>query len=133
MEGRFAAEYLLPLPSTLARTDLRLPPLQVPNTEGLVLEGDKKAKKNLDIVLHGVWGREARSPLQPEVYTPARVPACSTPVLKALAGKAGKARRKLAELKLEQQAEGERLRAVQRLFCAVLHRTVQQRGQIGRQ
>ena len=84
-------------------------PLQVPNTEGLVLEGDKKAKKNLDIVLHGVWGRDVRSPLQPEVYTPARVPACSTPVLKALAGKAGKARRKLAELKLEQQAEGEQL------------------------
>lgn len=37
----------------------------------------------------------------------AGVPACSTPVLKSLAGKAGKARKKLAELGLEEKAEGE--------------------------
>lgn len=38
----------------------------------------------------------------------AGVPACSTPVLKSLAGKAGKARKKLAELGLlDHPAEGE--------------------------
>ena len=80
----------------------------MPNVEGLKREEDKRPKKNWDITLHGVWGPTDRSPLVPEVFTPAGVPACSTPVLKSLAGKAGRARKKLAELGLEQEAEGER-------------------------
>ena len=82
--------------------------LQVPNVDGLKREEDKRAKKNWDIALHSVWGPGQKTPLVPEVFTPAGVPACSTPVLKSLAGKAGKARKKLAELGLEQEAEGER-------------------------
>jgi DNA polymerase-1 len=82
------------------------PPAQVPNTMGLMGEKDKKPKKSWDIRLHSVWGPAARSPLQPEVFTPAGVPACSTPVLKALAGKAGRARKKLAELGMEELGEG---------------------------
>lgn len=74
---------------------------KVPNTEGLMVPGkDKKPKKMWDLKLHSVWGPDTKSPLVPEVFTPAGVPACSTPVLKSLAGKAGKARKKLAELGL---------------------------------
>jgi hypothetical protein len=87
--------------------------LQVPNVDGLKREEDKRAKKNWDIVLHSVWGPGQKTPLVPEVFTPAGVPACSTPVLKSLAGKAGKARKKLAELGLEQEAEGERCASVE--------------------
>lgn len=78
---------------------------KVPNVDGLKKEGDKRAKKNLDITLHGVWGPGTPSPLKPEVYTAGGVPACSTPVLKSLAGKAGKARKKLAELGLDKPGE----------------------------
>lgn len=41
----------------------------MPNVDGLKKEGDKRAKKNLDITLHGVWGPGTPSPLKPEVYT----------------------------------------------------------------
>lgn len=75
--------------------------------DGLKREEDKRVKKTWEIGLHSVWGPGLRTPLEPEVFTPAGVPACSTPVLKSLAGKAGKARKKLAELGLEQEAEGE--------------------------
>ncbi|KAL4452308.1 hypothetical protein ABPG75_007970 [Micractinium tetrahymenae] len=78
---------------------------KVPNVDGLKKEGEKRAKKNLDITLHGVWGPGMPSPLKPEVYTAGGVPACSTPVLKSLAGKAGKARKKLAELGLDKPGE----------------------------
>jgi DNA polymerase-1 len=57
-----------------------------------------RRKKNVDITLHSVWGPGVPSPLTPEVYTPTGAPACSTPVLKALAGRPGAARRALAEL-----------------------------------
>lgn len=63
-----------------------------------VQEGDKKPKKNMDIVLHNVWGRGSPSPLEPETFTPSGIPACSTPVLKSLAGKPGRARKALEEL-----------------------------------
>jgi DNA polymerase-1 len=52
----------------------------------------------MDIELHGVWGRSTPTPLEPEVFTPAGWPACSTPVLRTLAGKPGAAKRALAEL-----------------------------------
>lgn len=78
---------------------------KIPNAMGLMGEKDKRPKKMWDIRLHSVWGQGTKSPLTPEVFTPAGVPACSTPVLKGLAGKAGKARKKLAELGLEEEAE----------------------------
>lgn len=61
-------------------------------------EDGKKPKKNMDITLHSVWGESMVSPLQPEIHTPGGLPACSTPVLKSLAGKPGKARKALVEL-----------------------------------
>ena len=70
----------------------------MPNTIGYIEEGKKRAKKNMDIELHGVWGRSTPTPLLPEVFTPAGWPACSTPVLRTLAGKPGAAKRALAEL-----------------------------------
>jgi len=67
-------------------------PNQLPPEEG------KKAKKNMDIILHNIWSKIQKSPLVPDIYTPSGVPACSTPVLKALAGKAGRARKALADI-----------------------------------
>ena len=62
-------------------------------------EGERKPKKNMDIELCNVWGDPGKpSPLIPEVFTPSGAPACSTPVLKSLAGKAGRARTALADL-----------------------------------
>lgn len=51
-----------------------------------------------------MWGRDVPSPLEPEIFTPAGVPACSTPVLKALAGKSGRASQRLVELGLRREA-----------------------------
>lgn len=76
---------------------------KVPNQRPLG-EGEKKLKKTMDIRLHGVWGPGLRSPLVPEIYTPGGMPACSTPVLKGLAGKAGRARRALAEMEAQHDA-----------------------------
>ena len=67
-------------------------PNQLPPEEG------KKAKKTMEITLHNVWSRTQKSPLVPEIYTPSGVPACSTPVLKTLAGKPGRARKALADI-----------------------------------
>lgn len=39
----------------------------MPNEEGFIEEGKKKAKKNLDVPLHGLWGKDEKSPLKPEV------------------------------------------------------------------
>ena len=81
----------------------------MPNTIGYIEEGKKRAKKNMDIELHGVWGRSTPTPLEPEVFTPAGWPACSTPVLRMLAGKPGAAKRALAELEgadLSSSSEG---------------------------
>jgi hypothetical protein len=51
----------------------------VPNTEGLMVPGkDKKPKKMWDLKLHSVWGPDTKSPLVPEVFTPAGEPARST-------------------------------------------------------
>lgn len=66
--------------------------------DGIVEEGKKKPKKNIDITLWGVWGRNRISPLTPEVFTSTGLPAVSTPVLRALAGKPGAAKKALAEL-----------------------------------
>ena len=70
----------------------------MPNTIGYIEEGKKRVKKNMDIELHGVWGRSTPTPLEPDMFTPAGWPACSTPVLRTLAGKPGAAKRALAEL-----------------------------------
>lgn len=43
----------------------------MPNTTGFIVEGAKKAKKTRDITLHSVWGPGVRSPLKPEIFTPA--------------------------------------------------------------
>lgn len=56
------------------------------------------AKKQMDILIHGLWGRNIPSPLVPEVYTPSGWPAVSTPVLRGLAGKPGAAKKALADL-----------------------------------
>lgn len=56
------------------------------------------AKKQIDITLWGAWGRGKACPLVPEVYTPSGWPAVSTPVLRALAGRPGAAKKALAEL-----------------------------------
>lgn len=45
-------------------------PWQLPNEEGFIEEGKKKAKKNLDVPLHGLWGKDEASPLKPEVRQP---------------------------------------------------------------
>lgn len=66
--------------------------------DGIVEEGKKKPKKNIDITLWGVWGRGRAGPITPEVFTSTGLPAVSTPVLRALAGKPGAAKKALAEL-----------------------------------
>lgn len=58
----------------------------------------KKPKKNMDITLHNVWNKMQPSPLIPEIFTPSGAPACSTQVLKQLAGKPGRARKALMDL-----------------------------------
>jgi hypothetical protein len=40
---------------------------QMPNEEGFIEEGKKKAKKSLDVPLHGLWGKGVLTPLKPEV------------------------------------------------------------------
>ncbi len=72
--------------------------LQAPNVLGRIEEGKKIAKKQMDIVIHGLWGVDAVSPLVPEVFTASGWPAVSTPVLRGLAGKPGAAKRALLEL-----------------------------------
>ena len=61
-------------------------------------EDGKKPKKNMDITLHNIWDKTKPSPLIPEIFTPSGMPACSTPVLKQLAGKPGRARKALMEV-----------------------------------
>jgi hypothetical protein len=39
----------------------------MPNEEGFIEEGKKKAKKSLDVPLHGLWGKGVLTPLKPEV------------------------------------------------------------------
>lgn len=72
--------------------------MQMPNLEGTIEEGKKRAKKTIDIELHGVWGKGVLSPLTPEVFTPSGWPASATPVLRTLAGKPGAAKRALEEM-----------------------------------
>lgn len=66
--------------------------------KGIIKEGAKKPKKNMDIMLWGLWGRGKDSRLTPEVFTGNGWPAVSTPVLRALAGKPGVAKKALAEI-----------------------------------
>ncbi len=40
---------------------------QMPNTEGYIEPGKKRAKKNIDVELWGLWGKDKASPLKPEV------------------------------------------------------------------
>ena len=92
--------------------------MQAPNTLSRVEEGRKAAKKQMEIVIHGLWGPDVASPLRPEVYTASGWPAVSTPVLRQLAGRAGAAKRALLE------AEGAPLETVAddgaRLACRVV-------------
>ncbi|KAK9839857.1 hypothetical protein WJX81_006741 [Elliptochloris bilobata] len=71
---------------------------KVPNDSGVIEEGRKLPKKQVGITLWGAWGRGVPCPLVPDVYTPSGWPAVSTPVLRALAGKPGAAKKALAEL-----------------------------------
>ncbi len=49
--------------------------MQVPNVVGFIEEGKKVAKKQMDIILHGLWGTDTPSPLQACLPTPhAHVP-----------------------------------------------------------
>ena len=79
--------------------------LQAPNVNNIILEGAKRAKKNIDIALWGLWGRGKDSRLTPDVYTPSGWPAVSTPILRGMAGKPGAAKRALQEM--EGQSDGE--------------------------
>ena len=65
---------------------------------GVIEEGRKVPKKNIDITLWGLWGRGRESRLKPEVVTPSGWPAVSTPVLRSLAGKPGLAKKELDKL-----------------------------------
>ena len=69
---------------------------KVPNEDGYIEPGKTRAKKQREITLHGVWGPRVPSPLTPAVRTPSGAPAVSTPVLRALAGRPGAAKRALA-------------------------------------
>ena len=75
--------------------------MQAPNVDNIIEEGKKKPRKNIDIHLHGVWGRNSPTQLVPAVYTPAGWPAVSTPVLRSLAGKPGAAKKALGALEPE--------------------------------
>lgn len=66
---------------------------QMPNVEGVIEEGKKVPKKNLDVSLWSLWGQNIASPLVPEIHTPTGWPATSTPVMRSLAGKPGAARK----------------------------------------
>jgi DNA polymerase I len=72
--------------------------------DGIVEEGKKKPKKNIDITLWGIWGRGNPGRIDPEVFTSTGLPAVSTPVLRSLAGKPGAARKALAELDMTDSA-----------------------------
>ena len=97
----------------------------MPNTEGYIEEGKKVAKKNRDIMLHGLWGEHDPSPLTPEIYTATGWPAVSTPVLRSLAGKPGAAKKAL----LEYEGRSSKGRNTQDA-CA---RCVEHEGQVSRQ
>ena len=70
---------------------------KVPNETGFIEEGKKKPKKNIDIELHGLWGRDVPSPLPVEHTTPSGWPGANTPMLRGLAGNQGAAKRLLRE------------------------------------
>ncbi|KAL0051060.1 hypothetical protein WJX82_001248 [Trebouxia sp. C0006] len=75
---------------------------KAPNTEGWVDPNSKskKPRKNIDFTLHSLWGKQqegATPVIQPEIFTASGWPAVSTPVLRALAGKPGAAKRALHE------------------------------------
>lgn len=70
---------------------------KVPNETGFIEEGKKKPKKNIDIELHGLWGRDVPSPLPVEHTTPSGWPGANTPMLRGLAGNQGAAKRLLGE------------------------------------
>jgi len=70
---------------------------KVPNEEGIIEEGKKKPKKNVEIELHGLWGKETPSPLKPEQFTPSGWPSSNTPVFRNLAGKPGVAQKLMKE------------------------------------
>lgn len=110
---------------------------QVPNEKGVIEEGRKVPKKNVDIELWGLWGRNEPSPLQASVFTPKGWPAVSTPVLRSLAGKPGAALKALSELYPE---SAQALKPVERpelgepsyQFLPIPVRLVNDTGQIGR-
>ena len=70
---------------------------KVPNETGFIEEGKKKPKKNIDIELHGLWGKNVPSPLPVEHTTPSGWPGANTPMLRGLAGAQGAAKKLLDE------------------------------------
>jgi hypothetical protein len=52
---------------------------QMPNLEGFIEEGKKRAKKCLDVPLHGLWGEGVTTPLKAEVryYTASTPSMCA--------------------------------------------------------
>jgi len=70
---------------------------KVPNETGFIEEGKKKPLKNINIELHGLWGRDTPSPLPVEHTTPSGWPGANTPMLRILAGAPGVAQKLLGE------------------------------------
>jgi hypothetical protein len=71
---------------------------QAPNPDGRIEEGKKVAKKNIDLELHGLWGKGKPSLLEPEIYTASGWPAVSSTALRSLSGKPGAAKKALKEM-----------------------------------
>ncbi|KAK3285021.1 hypothetical protein CYMTET_7356, partial [Cymbomonas tetramitiformis] len=65
----------------------------VPNVDGLIEEGKKVAKKNMQITLYGLG-----IPIAPTIFTASGVPAVSAPALRDLAGNPGHAHALLQKL-----------------------------------
>jgi DNA polymerase-1 len=87
---------------------------KVPNM--LPPEEGKKPKKNMDITIHNVWSPDQPTKLVPEIYTPAGLPACSTQVLKSMAGKPGRARKALSKLTKDRKSGEEGIESVRMDF-----------------
>eukprot|EP00873_Tetraselmis_striata_P045984 jgi/Tetstr1/466248/TSEL_010804.t1 len=79
---------------------------KIPNDDpNYIEEGAKRWKKNRNITLWGVFGRNVVSPLEVTHYTPSGWPATGTPALRGLAGKSQAALKALAEQGLEEATQ----------------------------
>ena len=64
-------------PSFYSATQLGLAVRQMPNTEGYIEPGKKRAKKHIDVELCGLWGKDKVSPAQARGVCPAPASCCS--------------------------------------------------------